>query len=212
MDLKVLLGDKYKEGMTETEAFEVLGYVSKKVLSDYVPKDEVQKNYVTKEVSNKHASDAADWKKKYNELLPEQDRIKQETDSKITELLTQVEEMQAREKIAETKARYMALEFSEEHASRAAQAIVSGKTDDLMAVLNEHQTALKQQFEQAQVQNGFSAPGAAAGAADTTGAGAVSKNAQQIQDLQAALDATDDGPTRISIRMQMQELSQEQPT
>jgi hypothetical protein len=77
--------------------------------------------------------DAADWKKKHNALLAEKGNVETESNERVKTLEAQVAEMLKTTRIAETKAKFTALGYSEELADETAKAFVDGDTDTFFA-------------------------------------------------------------------------------
>lgn len=86
-----------------------------------------------KNAASKANSEAAEWKKKHNALLSEEERKKAESDEELASLRTQVEELTRRETIAAHKASYLALGYDEALATETAEALMSGDTEKVFA-------------------------------------------------------------------------------
>lgn len=89
--------------------------------------------YVSKAVSDKYASEAADWKKKYNSTLSEaeQARVAAEEAQKATN--DRLAELERKDKISTAKDAYISLGFDVELALATAEAEVDGKMDVVRA-------------------------------------------------------------------------------
>lgn len=121
------------EGMTpEQKIAALLGHE----IDDFAAENERLKNSVSK--AN---SEAANYKKKYNELLDDDEKAKLARDEEHQKLLDRVAEMEKKETISKHKASYLAMGYSEELANKAANALVEGKMDEVFAVQKEHLTA-----------------------------------------------------------------------
>ena len=90
---------------------------------------------------SKANSEAADYKKKYQELLSDDERAKAKRDEEHQALLDKVAAMEKNETISKHKASYLAMGYSEEHATKAANALTEGKMDEVFAIQKEHLTA-----------------------------------------------------------------------
>lgn len=166
MDLRALLGEAYKEGMTFEEAITALSSV------------DPYTGYVKKEQFDKTASEVAEWKKKHNALLSEEERKEAERLEGQKKLEEELSLLRKDKGISDNKAKYLGLGYDEKLATETATALVNG---DLEKVFENqakqqdiHDKALK-----AQMLNHTPTPGAGAGN------GAVDYN-KKIEEAQAA--------------------------
>lgn len=106
--------------------------------------------YVKKEVFDKTASELAEWKKKHNALLSEEELKKQANEEELSTLRKQVEEMQKEKLIAGHKAQFLALGYEESLADETAKAMADGDTAKVFAnqkkFLESHDKAYKAQL------------------------------------------------------------------
>lgn len=133
MTYKELLGEAYKEGMTEEE---ICAFVKSKISG---LENEVN---VFKTTSQKNASEAADYKKKYSEKLTDEEKAKLNYDA----LVKRNQELEKNSKIAENRAKYIALGYDEQLAEDTAIALVEGNTEKVFANQNAYQKKLKDDF------------------------------------------------------------------
>ncbi len=89
--------------------------------------------YVKKELYDKAASDAADWKKKHNALLSEDERKKQTEAEEVAGLKKRVAELESEKTVSEYKAKYIAQGYSEDLAAATAKALAEGDTATVFA-------------------------------------------------------------------------------
>lgn len=136
-DIKTLLGDKYKDGMTDAEIVAAVREVSLPDMTQFVAKADYDR---LKTASDTNASEAADWKKKYNSTLSEaeQARIAAEEAQKATH--DRLAELERKDKISTTKDQYVSSGFSVELAQATAEAFVDGKMDVVLANITKHAT------------------------------------------------------------------------
>ena len=131
--LQDLLGDSYKEGLSEDE-------LSKAVEKAVNAKEKQAEQDLTKikNAFNKASSDLADYKHKLQEHQSDDER----RSSEQAELLKQLQEENAAFKrqtaIAENKAKFMSFGYADELAQRTAEALFDG---DLETVFANHKTA-----------------------------------------------------------------------
>lgn len=91
------------------------------------------KDYVKKSAMDKAASDAASWKKKYQDLLSDEDRKKSEEAEELSNLRTQVAELTKRETIAKYTANFISQGYEKELAAETAKAMAEGDTATVFA-------------------------------------------------------------------------------
>lgn len=89
--------------------------------------------YVRKDLYDKAASEAADWKKKHNALLTADEQKKQEEEEELTTLRTKVEQLEKEKLISGHKAQFLALGYDEELAAATAKAMADGDTAAVFA-------------------------------------------------------------------------------
>jgi hypothetical protein len=103
--------------------------------------------YVKKELFDKTASDLADWKKKHNALLSEEDRKKQESEESIKKMERELAELRRDKTISEHKAQFIGLGYEESLAAETATAMADGDLAKVFAnqkkFLEEHDKNLK---------------------------------------------------------------------
>lgn len=133
------------EGFSEMTAEQKLA-----ALEAYEIPDPDYSGYVKKDVYDKATSDLAEWKRKHNALLSEEDKTKQETEEELTTLRKRVEEMEKEKLISGHKARFLALGYEESLADETAKAMVNGEADKVFAnqkkFLESHDKAYKAQL------------------------------------------------------------------
>lgn len=121
-DIKSILGDAYKENMTIDEINAALAsreLLDKSELSKYVPKDK----------ADKYATEAADWKRKHNALLSDEEKRKAEREESDAKLKTDYDALLKETTTAKHKAKFLALGYDENLAEQTAAALVGGDTE-----------------------------------------------------------------------------------
>ena len=100
-----------------------------------------------KNAVSKANSEAAEWKRKHNALLSEEDKKKQENEEELTSLRKRVGELEREKLIFGHKARFLALGYEETLADDTAKAMADGETDKVFAnqkkFLENHDKAYK---------------------------------------------------------------------
>lgn len=116
-----------------------------------------------KNANSKANSEAAEWKRKHNALLNEDEQKKQEDAEKLASALKELEELRVEKKVSEYKAKYLAMGYDEKLASETAKALADGDMDKVFANVAKHQTELEKKIK-ADVLKGTPRPdGAGAG-------------------------------------------------
>ena len=100
-----------------------------------------------KTAASKANSEAADWRKKHNALLSEEEQKKQANDEELNTLRQRVADMEQKELIAGHKAKFLAMGYDEALADATAKALVDGDTDKVFAnhkkFLEAHDKSIK---------------------------------------------------------------------
>lgn len=109
------------EGYAEMSAEEKL-----KALEGFEMPDPDYSNYVTKETANKWSSEAADYKKKYKELLSEEQRKQEEHNESVESMRKELDQLKAEKALNEHVSSLIALGYSSELANKVAKATVDG--------------------------------------------------------------------------------------
>lgn len=143
--LQDLLGNAFKEGMTEEEISEALK--AKQEETDASHKAELSAKEA--EIANlkttiqKSNSEAAKYKKELNSFKSDEERKKEEQETELTTLREQVANLEKEKKVSEFKATYLGLGYSEELALDTAKSMVDGNFEKVLA----NQKAFNEQFE-----------------------------------------------------------------
>ena len=82
-----------------------------------------------KKAIDKTSSEVAEWKRKYNEKLTEEERLKEEREAREKATLEELETLKAEKKISEYKSKYLGLGYPEDLAEENAKAIISGNME-----------------------------------------------------------------------------------
>lgn len=95
-------------------------------------------------------AEAAEWKRKFNAQLSEEERKAQEQEDERAALLSRVAELERKDKISGFVAQFLALGYSAELASDTATAMADGDTEKIFlnqkAFLDSHDKAYKAQL------------------------------------------------------------------
>lgn len=117
------------EGYAEMSAEEKL-----KALESFEFEDNASENERLKNAISKANSEAAEWKRKHNALLSEEDKKAQESANALEEVKRQLAEMQKEKILATYVANYTSQGYPEELAVKAATAMANGEMDEVFAV------------------------------------------------------------------------------
>ena len=97
-----------------------------------LPKPDLS-GYVPKAALDKAASDAAEWKRKHNALLTEDEQKKQADAEKVAAMEAEISELRKKDTISTYKASYLALGYPEELAASSASAMAEGNMETVFA-------------------------------------------------------------------------------
>ena len=92
-----------------------------------------------KKASDKNASDASSWKKKYMDTQTEADKLSMEKAERDAELREELEALRKESKVNKFAKSFLAMGYSEEQATKAAEAQYSGDTDELFRIQKQYQ-------------------------------------------------------------------------
>lgn len=119
---------------TQIEGYESMSAEEKlKVLEDYEYEDNAQELQNQKNLLSKANKEAAEWKRKHNELLSDDEKKKQTREEEVNNLKNQVAELQKEKLLSSHKASFLALGYGEELAADTAAAMVEGDTAKVFA-------------------------------------------------------------------------------
>jgi regulator of RNase E activity RraB len=125
-----------KIDVSKIEGYEAMSAEDKvKLLESFEYDDGASEIERYKNAASKANSEAAEWKKKHNAQLSEDEKKKQETADYIAMLEKQNKELLEKETIATYKAELLKIGYSEELADATAKALVSG--DIAKAIKNQ---------------------------------------------------------------------------
>lgn len=141
MNIRDLLGDAYKEGMTLEEIENALKDID-------LPTDNSAEIDRLKNALSKSNSEAADYKKQLREKMSA-DEIKAKEDSdKMVELQSKYDALLKESEITKNKARLLALGYEDKLATETAEAIVSGDTDKVFANQKKHLDSVEKKIRE----------------------------------------------------------------
>ena len=136
MELKELLGDAFKDGMTMDEVNEALKNVQ-------MPKDQSAEIEKLKETISKSNSEAKEWKDKYRATQDEATRKAEEAAEIAKKKDEELEALRKEKVIAGYKASYLAMGYDEELAADTANALAEGNDAKLFENQRKHQEAVE---------------------------------------------------------------------
>lgn len=123
--LQELLGEAYKEGMSEEE----LGAALQTAGVGVVDPELTGKYSKLKDAFNKSSSETAKYKKLYNEKLSDEERTKNEQAEAMRLLQEENETLKKAQIIADYTAHFLSLGFTQDNASATAKAMADGDMD-----------------------------------------------------------------------------------
>ena len=139
MNIKDLLKDAYKEGMTVEEINAALEGIE-------MPTDNSAEIDRLKNALSKSNSEAADYKKQLREKMSAEE-IKAKEDAEKMEALIKERDALLREKtVAKHKANYLALGYDEKLADDTAEALANGDLDKVFANQKKHNESVEKKI------------------------------------------------------------------
>ena len=114
------------EGMSDAEKVKALMELD-------VPEKIDLSHYVLKEHADKYASEAAEWKKKFNSKLTDEEAKRAEEEAAKQELENKYNELLKRTTISDYKAKYLAMGYDEKLATETAQALAEGNVEKVFS-------------------------------------------------------------------------------
>lgn len=131
MNLKEVLGDACKEGMTFEEVEAALEKVN-------VPEDNSAEIERLKNALSKSNSEAASYKKQLREKMTEDEQKKQKEQEEREELQNKYDKLLRESIIAKNKAKLVALGYDESLADETAEAMADGDSEKVFANQQKH--------------------------------------------------------------------------
>lgn len=139
-DLKELLGDDYKEEMTIEDINAALAekeFIGKDALSDYVPKN----------IADKYATEAADYKKKWKAAASEQEQKAIEETERQARMEEELKSLRRSAKVSDYEKQHLALKYDEKDAKEIAEALYDGDMDTVFRIQKKHEEALQKSIK-----------------------------------------------------------------
>lgn len=101
-----------------------------------------------KNAVSKANSEAADWKKKHNALLSEDEQKKQKDAETLSEMQKELETLRKDKTVSEYTAKYLSLGYAADLAAETAKAMAEGDTATVFANGEKHKAALEQKIRE----------------------------------------------------------------
>ena len=139
MNIKDLLKDAYKEGMSVEEIENALKDID-------LPTDNSAEIDRLKTALSKSNSEAADYKKQLREKMTAEEAKAKEDAEKYEEIVKERDALLREKTIATHKAQYLALGYDEKLANDTAEAMVNGETDKVFANQKKHLEAVEKKI------------------------------------------------------------------
>lgn len=115
-----------------------------------------------KNAVSKANSEAADWKKKHNALLSEDEQKKQEDAAALESLKTELEALRKDKTVSEYTAKYIALGYDKDLAESTAKAMADGDMKTVFENGEKHKTAMEKKIKE-DLMNNTPKPGGSGG-------------------------------------------------
>lgn len=136
-NIKDLLGDSYREGMTNDEIVEALADVS-------LPQDNSDELKRYKDAVSKANSEAADYKRKLKEKMSEEEKKSTEEAERFAKLEAENKELNKRILVSDYTSKFIASGMDEATAKKSAEAAFSGDFDTVIANFNAQIASVKE--------------------------------------------------------------------
>lgn len=140
MDLKELLGETYKEGMTVDEINEALANVQ-------MPKDNAAELAKLKDSVTRANSEAAKYKKELNDRLSEEEKKAKEDAEKWEKIEKERNELLREKNISTHKAKFLENGYTADDAEKSATALVDGDFNTVFNLLGQFRSNLEKKFK-----------------------------------------------------------------
>lgn len=131
--------------------------------------------YVKKELFDQTAHDAADWKKKYNARLTDEEKASAERQQKMEEMEAELEALRREKTVSTYVADYLALGYDEKLAKETAEAVADGDFSKVMSNQKKF-LARYEQDVQAKLLKDTPRP-------NSVGGGSATKTKEEIMDI-----------------------------
>ena len=139
MNIKDLLKDTYKEGMTVAEIEKALEGIE-------MPTDNSAEIDRLKTALSKSNSEAAEFKKQLREKMSAEELKAKEDAEKIEELIKERDALLREKTVAGHKAKYLGLGYDENLASETAEALANGDLDKVFANHKKHNDSVEKRI------------------------------------------------------------------
>ena len=146
MNIKDLLKDAYKEGMTVEEIESALKDIS-------LPDDNSAELERLKNALSKSNSEAADYKKQLREKMSEDEQKKQKEQEERESMQKELEALRRESLVSKNKARLVALGYEEALADETAEAMADGKIEKVFANQKKHLEAFEKRVRAEALKN-----------------------------------------------------------
>lgn len=100
-----------------------------------------------KKMISKANTEAADWKRKHNALLTEDEKAKAERDAEFQAMQTRVAELEKEKTVATYTASFASMGYDGELATKVANALADGKMNEVFAYMKQHGDAKEKEIK-----------------------------------------------------------------
>ena len=127
-----------------------------------------------KNANSKANSEAAEWKRKHNALLSEEEQKKAEAEESNKKILEELEQLRKDKTIATYTSQYLSMGYTKELAEDTAKAMADGDMDKVFANGVKHRDAMEKEIKE-KLMNGTPKPSGAGGSGDNKADSAIEK-------------------------------------
>lgn len=118
------------------------------VLKLEIPEAVDLSKFVAKGTFDSKASEAAEWKRKHDALLSDEERKKQESETELANIRTELATLRKEKQVSDLTAKYIALGYDKSLASETATAYVDGDMDKVFANGEKYRAALEKSIKE----------------------------------------------------------------
>ena len=146
MNIKDLLKDAYKEGMSADDIEKALENIE-------LPEDKTVEVDRLKAALSKSNSEAADYRKQLREKMTTEEAKAREEADKMADLQNKYDTLLRESTVSKNKARLLSLGYEDELATEVAEAMVAGDTDKVFAAQKKHLDSVEKKIREDVLKN-----------------------------------------------------------
>lgn len=118
------------------------------LLNAEIPESVDMSQFVSKQTADKYASEAAEWKRKFNGKLSEDEKKSAEEAEKQKDLEEKYNALLKKSTIADYKSNYLAMGYDSKEADEIASALFDGDSVKMFEVMTKHSASMKEKIKE----------------------------------------------------------------